>query len=170
MSKGMGVVKLNKSNFHTRALRLSLGGGEGDEPMLLCMRKLCSSQEQLDLKAIIRVAYTTTTSRFQPMAFNNLRISQTLFRTQVQRGELPNPDDQLLGTATLRAHAEASTRARVMRDGGLCFSLVFPDRTLDLAAASREQRDFLATGFECLVTTRPHTHANEHAQRATVRG
>jgi uncharacterized paraquat-inducible protein A len=33
-----------------------------------------------------------------------------------------------------------------------CFSLIFPGRTLDLAASSREQRDLLVSGFEPMMT------------------
>ena len=37
-----------------------------------------------------------------------------------------------------------------MRDGGQCFSLIFPDRSIDFAAGSKAQRDFLFSGFELM--------------------
>ena len=38
-----------------------------------------------------------------------------------------------------------------MQTGGQCFSLIFPERSIDLAAQSKAQRDFLAGGFELMV-------------------
>jgi hypothetical protein len=73
---------------------------------------------------------------------------------RVQKGELADPDPGAgkfdLGTATLRMHAAKAESARALRDSGQCFSLVFSDRTIDFAAGSKAQRDFLAGGFELL--------------------
>jgi len=71
----------------------------------------------------------------------------------VQKGEIADPDGGSkfdLGTVTLRMHASKAASARALRDGGQCFSLVFSDRTIDFAAGSKAQRDFLAGGFELL--------------------
>lgn len=55
-----------------------------------------------------------------------------------------------MGTEVLRLHCAKSDASRAMRDAGLCFSLVFVARSVDFAAESKAQRDFLFQGFELM--------------------
>ena len=55
-----------------------------------------------------------------------------------------------LGTEVLRQHCAKNDASKAMRDAGLCFSLVFASRSIDFAAESKAQRDFLFQGFELM--------------------
>jgi myosin heavy subunit len=126
MEEGVDVIKFNQNNTKTGSRTISLTGE--NLMTLVCKNKkkvMGFSKEQYDMKEM----------------------------TRVQRGEAPDPEGRGkfdLGTATLRNHADKNDNSRTMRDGGLCFSLIFPDRSIDFAAASRAQRDFLFSGFELM--------------------
>lgn len=55
-----------------------------------------------------------------------------------------------MGTEVLRQHCSKNDSSKAMRDAGLCFSLVFSSRSIDFAAESKAQRDFLYQGFELM--------------------
>jgi len=126
MNDGVDVIKFNQKNTQTGSRTISLAGE--NLMTLVCKNKkkvMGFSKEQYDMKALVRV----------------------------HKGELPDPDGGGkfdLGTSTLRHHTERTESARAMRDSGLCFSLIFPDRSIDFAAQSRAERDFLYSGFELM--------------------
>ena len=57
---------------------------------------------------------------------------------------------RLLGTPTLRSHVEKQPTVRSLRDGGMCASLVFRQRSVDFGVDSKPLRDSLAVGFQLL--------------------
>jgi hypothetical protein len=104
MENGVDVIKFNQNNLKTGSRTISLTGE--NLMTLVCKNKkkvMGFSKEQYDMSEM----------------------------TRVQKGETPDPDSNSkfdLGTATLRNHADKNKSSKDMRDGGLCFSLIFPDR------------------------------------------
>jgi hypothetical protein len=127
LQKGVEVVKLNKKDMKTGSRVLSISGE--NLTTLVCKNKkklMGFSKEMYDLTQLERVQF----------------------------GESPDPDGQTkwdMGTPTLRQHAEKNELVKQMQAGGQCFSLIFPERSIDFAAQSKAERDFLAGGFELMV-------------------
>ena len=126
LKTGVDVIKFNQKNAQTGSRTISLSGPDMNTLVVVNKKKMMGfSKEQYDMTTIVAV----------------------------RKGELPDPDAKGkfdLGTETLRMHADKSEAARAMRDAGTCFSLVFPERSIDLAAQSKAQRDFLFGGFELM--------------------
>ncbi len=78
--------------------------------------------------------------------------------TGLQLGEEPEAGQPVglyrappeLGTAIVRMHAAKHKAIKAMRDGGQCASLVFKERSVDVAFDSAAQRNAVARGFALL--------------------
>ncbi len=127
LQSGVEVVKLNKKDMKTGSRVISLTGENLSELICKNKKKLMGfSKESYDLTQLLRV----------------------------QLGEATDPDGASkwdMGTPTLRQHCVKNENVKEMQTGGLCFSLIFPERSIDLAAQSKAQRDFLAGGFELMI-------------------
>jgi len=75
----------------------------------------------------------------------------------VRQGEARDPTSTQgeCGTATLRLYASKHKDGAEMQEAGLCLSLIFSERSIDLAADSHAHRDFLLHGFRFLARRGP---------------